>query len=84
MRCWRHSRGRPDGALVVRGAGQVDGVLVHEVTRARFATSARSVGVAGTLDPEVGVGMTTRGRRRGRHAECPASIPASAWQRIRA
>jgi hypothetical protein len=45
-----------DGALVVRGAGQVDRVLVHEVTRARFAASARSVGVAGTLDPEVGVG----------------------------
>ena len=53
----RHSlrESRIDGAvalpLVVRGAGQVDGVLVHEVARPRITAPACAVGITGTLDP---------------------------------
>jgi len=36
---------------VVRGAGQVDGVLVHEVARPRITAPACAVGITGTLDP---------------------------------
>jgi hypothetical protein len=39
------------GTLVVRGAGQVDGVLVDEVARPRIAASASAVGITGTFDP---------------------------------
>ena len=72
-------------SLVVRGAGQVDGVLVHEVARPRIAASASAVGITGTFDPQVGVGMRTRGSCRGRDAERPAAgiapIERAVWRR---
>jgi hypothetical protein len=50
------------------GAGQIDGVLIHEMTRSRFAATAGAIGITGTLDPQVGIDMKACGRRGGRSA----------------
>jgi hypothetical protein len=55
------------------GAGQIDGVLIHEMTRSRFAATAGAIEITGTLDPQVGIGMWTSCRSGRRSAQCSAA-----------
>src|SRR5271166_2921910 len=64
---------RCEALLMARGAGQIDGVLIHEGARRRITFAACSVGFTGTFDPQVGVGVRAPGSHGRRSAQCSAA-----------